>query len=134
MSIPLRFRKLTRRNPCSVYRCKNRDTYLIHRGQDVNHNTLYLCEECIKDIVKCYIDTVGTDRAKEMFSDSIHVLIPHDSGETPSDAIGEDADTDEEEVDTVRIPYQTDYKLAKSAAIANKSAGRGGRRKPEDTV
>lgn len=131
MATPLRFRKLTRRNPCSVYRCKNRDTYLIHRGQDVNHNTLYLCEECIKDIVKCYIDTVGADHAKETFADSIHVLMPHDSGEMPSDANVEDSDADE--VGTAHIPYQTDYKLAKSAAMANKSAGRN-RRKPEDTV
>ena len=120
MSTPLRFRKLTRRNPCSVYRCKNRDTYLIHRGQDVNHNTLYLCEDCIKDIVKCYIDTVGADHAKETFADSIHLLIPDDA---------ENAD----EVDTAHIPYQTDYKSAKSAAMANKSAGRN-RRKPEDAV
>lgn len=133
MSIPLRFRKLTRRNPCSVYRCKNRDTYLIHRGQDVNHNTLYLCEECIKDIVKCYIDTVGTDRAKETFSDSIHVLMPRDSDEETSEASVEDVNTDEDAVGTVRIPYQTDYKLAKSAAMEHKSAGRS-RRKPEDAV
>ena len=133
MATPLRFRKLTRRNPCSVYRCKNRDTYLIHRGQDVNHNTLYLCEECIKDIVKCYIDTVGADHANETFADSIHVLTPHDSGEMPLDASVEDTNADEDAVGTVRIPYQTDYKLAKSAAMANKSAGRN-RRKPEDAV
>lgn len=119
MAIPLRFRALPRRNPCSVYRCRNRDTYLIHRGQDVNHNTLYLCEDCIRDIVAGYIDTVGEERARDTLAESLKRLPLEESSD---DAKPETA-----------IPYQAEHTTAKTVDQKTGTCGNQ-EKKPEDNV
>ncbi len=65
--IAMRVRKLNRRHICSVNKCRNRDTFLIHRGADVNYQPLYLCEDCIRDIAEGYVSIVGAGKAKEVF-------------------------------------------------------------------
>ncbi|MBE6599122.1 MAG: hypothetical protein E7638_06750 [Ruminococcaceae bacterium] len=72
----MKVRKLTRRHICSVNKCRNRDTYLVHRGTDVNHQPLYLCEDCIKEIALGYAETVGVEKARVVFGALLERLKP----------------------------------------------------------
>lgn len=45
----MRFKKLTRRHVCSVAGCRNRETFMISRRDDVGGYPLYLCPKCIRE-------------------------------------------------------------------------------------
>lgn len=105
MKIAMKVKKLTRRHICSVNKCRNRDTFLVHRGDDVNHQPLYLCEGCIKEIVHGYIDVEGVEHAREVLGSIVERLTagekPHIPAGEASENVGEVTENVGEVTETV---------------------------------
>lgn len=74
--LKMMMRAMTRKHPCSVSKCKNRDVYVVHRGGAVGQDPLYLCDACIGDLAASYAAAVGAEKAKETFAALLSVLAP----------------------------------------------------------
>lgn len=93
--VPMKGKRQRRRMECSMNRCGSRDTYMFHRGDDVNRNPLHLCADCIRDIVWKYVDLVGEAEAYTLFGELVDRITPKDAlAETAEETI-EDAPAEE---------------------------------------
>lgn len=69
MAAPLTFKVLTKKRACTMYKCRNVTSYMLYRGRHSSYEAIFLCEDCIKDIVRGYADAAGADKARALFSD-----------------------------------------------------------------
>ena len=64
-----------RKHVCSVYKCTDNNTLMVHRGKHSSFGSLFLCDNCIRDIVAGYIETVGKERAAEVLGGVIKPIV-----------------------------------------------------------
>ncbi len=60
-----------RKRVCSVYKCPDNNTVMVHRGRHSSYASLFLCEDCIRELMEGYIDVVGEEKAREVFAHAI---------------------------------------------------------------
>lgn len=65
---------------CAVDKCYDHNTLIIHRGT-LGYNPLFICEDCLGDIVEDYVQFVGKDKAKKTLAAALELL--KDEEETP---------------------------------------------------
>lgn len=65
---------------CGVDKCYDHNTFIIHRGS-LGWNPMFLCEDCLGDIVEAYVELVGKDKAKKTLAAALELL--KDEEETP---------------------------------------------------
>ena len=58
---------------CSVDKCYDRNTLIIHRGE-LGYNPMFICEDCIGDIMEGYVRFAGKDRAKKVLAAALDLL------------------------------------------------------------
>lgn len=58
---------------CSVDKCYDRNTLIIHRGE-LGYHPMFICEDCIGDIMEGYVRFAGKDRAKKVLSAALDLL------------------------------------------------------------
>ena len=63
-TIPMTVKNTGRRRVCSVYKCKNNKTYAVQRGKHTTLDSLFLCDDCFRDLMGAYVDTVGVEKAR----------------------------------------------------------------------
>lgn len=81
-----------RKHVCSMYKCADNRTVMVHRGRHSSFESLFLCEDCIRELVDGYIDMVGEEKAREVFASAIARLAVE---EKPHIAPKESADVEE---------------------------------------
>lgn len=69
---------------CSVDKCYDRNTLIIHRGE-LGYNPLFICEDCIGDIMEGYVRFVGKDRAKKVLAAALDLLKDEDAPAVQTD-------------------------------------------------
>ena len=75
-----------RKRVCSVYRCKDNDTVMVHRGEHSSFESLFFCKDCIRDLAEGYIDVVGVEKAREVFAGVLAKLEePAENTEEPAE-------------------------------------------------
>jgi hypothetical protein len=84
-----------RKHVCSVYKCTDNNTLMVHRGKHSSFESLFLCENCIRDIVGGYIETVGKERAAEVLGGVIKPIVAADkkaekTADTTAEAVNEE--------------------------------------------
>ena len=63
---------------CSVDKCYDRNTLIIHRGE-LGYNPMFICEDCIGDIMEGYVRFAGKDRAKKVLAAALELLKDEDA-------------------------------------------------------
>ena len=63
---------------CSVDKCYDRNTLIIHRGE-LGYHPMFICEDCIGDIMEGYVRFAGKDRAKKVLSAALDLLKDEDA-------------------------------------------------------
>ena len=58
---------------CSVDKCYDRNTLIIHRGE-LGYHPLFICEDCIGDLMEGYVRFAGKDRAKKVLAAALDLL------------------------------------------------------------
>lgn len=58
---------------CAVDKCYDRNTLIIHRGT-LGYKPLFVCEDCIGDMVEGYVRFAGKERAKKVLAAAIDLL------------------------------------------------------------
>ena len=58
---------------CSVDKCYDRNTLIIHRGE-LGYHPMFICEDCIGDIMEGYVRFAGKDRAKKVLAAALDLL------------------------------------------------------------
>ena len=69
---------------CSVDKCYDRNTLIIHRGE-LGYNPLFICEDCIGDIMEGYVRFAGKDRAKNVLAAALDLLKDEDAPAVQTD-------------------------------------------------
>ena len=64
-----------RKHVCSVYKCTDNNTLMVHRGKHSSFESLFLCEKCIRDIVAGFIKTAGKERAAKVLGEVIKPIV-----------------------------------------------------------
>ena len=72
--VKLTVKNTGRKRVCSVYKCTNNETFMIQRGERSSYESLFLCRDCIREIVEGYIDQVGEAEAAAVFGGSLQRL------------------------------------------------------------
>ena len=62
---------------CSVDKCYDRNTLIIHRGE-LGYHPMFICEDCIGDIMEGYVRFAGKDRAKKVLAAALDLLKDED--------------------------------------------------------
>ena len=65
---PMTVKKGTRKRTCSVYKCSNVNTHMVYRGSHTSYEMLHICDDCVRDIVLGYIESVGVDVARKVLA------------------------------------------------------------------
>lgn len=63
-----------RKHVCSMYKCTDNNTVMVHRGRHSSFESLFLCEDCVRELMNGYIDLVGEEKAKDVFASAIERL------------------------------------------------------------
>lgn len=58
---------------CAVDKCYDRNTLIIHRGT-LGYKPLFICEDCIGDMVEEYVRFAGKERAKKVLAAALDLL------------------------------------------------------------
>ena len=58
---------------CSIDKCYDRNTLIIHRGE-LGYHPLFICEDCIGDLMEGYVRFAGKDRAKKVLAAALDLL------------------------------------------------------------
>ena len=69
---------------CSVDKCYDRNTLIIHRGE-LGYHPMFICEDCIGDIMEGYVRFVGKDRAKKVLAAALDLLEDEDAPDVRTD-------------------------------------------------
>ena len=69
---------------CSVDKCYDRNTLIIHRGE-LGYHSLFICEDCIGDIMEGYVRFAGKDRAKKVLAAALEMLKDEDAPAVQTD-------------------------------------------------
>ena len=69
---------------CSVDKCYDRNTLIIHRGE-LGYNPMFICEDCIGDIMEGYVRFAGKDRAKKVLAAALDLLKDEDAPAVQTD-------------------------------------------------
>lgn len=77
---------------CAVDKCYDRNTLIIHRGT-LGYKPLFICEDCIGDMVEEYVRFAGKDRAKKVLAAALELLKDDESPAVKADDGGEDVQT-----------------------------------------
>lgn len=77
-----------RKRVCSMYKCMDNETVMVHRGRHSSFESLFFCEDCIRELVEGYIDVVGVEKAREVFAGAMAKLA-EPVEETPFEDIAE---------------------------------------------
>lgn len=72
--VKLTVKNTGRKRVCSVYKCTNNETFMIQRGERSSYESLFLCRDCIREIVEGYIDQVGEAEAAAVLGGSLQRL------------------------------------------------------------
>lgn len=76
---------------CAVDKCYDRNTLIIHRGT-LGYKPLFICEDCIGDMVEEYVRFAGKDKAKTTLAAALELLKDEEETlETPETQSAEDA-------------------------------------------
>ena len=62
---------------CSIDKCYDRNTLIIHRGE-LGYHPMFICEDCIGDIMEGYVRFAGKERAKKVFAAALELLKDED--------------------------------------------------------
>ena len=119
----LTVKRTGRRRVCSVYKCKDNNTVMVHRGKHSSFESIFLCEDCIRELVHGYIDVIGEEKAREVFASVIDRLTP---GEKPDISETEAPETEAPETvePETEVPDETKApETAKKASKKQKSKG-----------
>ena len=79
---------------CSVDKCYDRNTLIIHRGE-LGYHPLFICEDCIGDIMEGYVRFAGKDRAKKVLAAALKLLKDEDAPPVKTDGVVDGAQTTE---------------------------------------
>ena len=63
-----------RKRVCSMYKCTDNETVMVHRGKHSSYESLFFCKDCIRELVEGYIDVVGVEKAREVFAGAMAKL------------------------------------------------------------
>jgi hypothetical protein len=63
-----------RKRVCSMYKCTDNKTVMVHRGRHSSFESLFFCKDCIRELAEGYIDVVGVKKAREVFAGVIKKL------------------------------------------------------------
>lgn len=63
-----------RKRVCSMYKCTDNKTVMAHRGKHSSFESLFFCQDCIRELAEGYIDVVGVEKAREVFAGVIKKL------------------------------------------------------------
>lgn len=69
---------------CSVDKCYDRNTLIIHRGE-LGYHPMFICEDCIGDIMEGYVRFAGKDRAKKVLAAALKLLKDEDAPAVQTD-------------------------------------------------
>ena len=69
---------------CSIDKCYDRNTLIIHRGE-LGYNPLFICEDCIGDIMEGYVRFAGKERAKKVLAAALDLLKDEDAPSVQTD-------------------------------------------------
>lgn len=69
---------------CSVDKCYDRNTLIIHRGE-LGYHPMFICEDCIGDIMEGYVRFAGKDRAKKVLAAALELLKDEDAPTVQTD-------------------------------------------------
>ena len=69
---------------CSVDKCYDRNTLIIHRGE-LGYHPMFICEDCIGDIMEGYVRFAGKDRAKKVLAAALDLLNDEDAPAVQTD-------------------------------------------------
>ena len=69
---------------CSVDKCYDRNTLIIHRGE-LGYHPMFICEDCIGDIMEGYVRFAGKDRAKKVLAAALDLLEDEDAPDVRTD-------------------------------------------------
>ena len=58
---------------CAVDKCYDRNTLIIHRGT-LGYKPMFICEDCIGDMVEEYVRFAGKDKAKTTLAAALELL------------------------------------------------------------
>lgn len=75
---------------CCVDKCYDRNTLIIHRGT-LGYKPMYVCEDCIGDMVEGYVRFAGKERAKKVLAAALALLNDDDKHEAQPDNGGDSA-------------------------------------------
>ena len=79
---------------CSVEKCYDRNTLIIHRGE-LGYRPMFMCEDCIGDIMEGYVRFAGKDRAKKVLAAALKLLKDDDAPYVQTDDVVDGAQTAE---------------------------------------
>ena len=79
---------------CSVDKCYDRNTLIIHRGE-LGYHPMFICEDCIGDIMEGYVRFAGKDRAKKVLAAALKLLKDDDAPSVQTDDVVDGAQTAE---------------------------------------
>ena len=77
---------------CSVDKCYDRNTLIIHRGE-LGYHPMFICEDCIGDIMEGYVRFAGKDRAKKVLAAALDLLKDEDAPAVQTDDDVQEAKT-----------------------------------------
>ena len=77
---------------CSVDKCYDRNTLIIHRGE-LGYHPMFICEDCIGDIMEGYVRFAGKDRAKKVLAAALELLKDEDAPAVQTDDVVDGAQT-----------------------------------------
>lgn len=77
---------------CAVDKCYDRNTLIIHRGT-LGYKPLFICEDCIGDMVEEYVRFAGKDKAKTTLAAALKLLKDEDHPVVQADEDGDGAQT-----------------------------------------
>lgn len=71
---------------CSIDKCYDRNTLIIHRGE-LGYHPMFICEDCIGDIMEGYVRFAGKDRAKKVLAAALDLLKDDDDLSVKTDGV-----------------------------------------------
>lgn len=77
---------------CSVDKCYDRNTLIIHRGE-LGYHPMFICEDCIGDIMEGYVRFAGKDRAKKVLAAALDLLKDEDAPAVQTDEDAQETKT-----------------------------------------
>ena len=69
---------------CSIDKCYDRNTLIIHRGE-LGYHPMFICEDCIGDIMEGYVRFAGKERAKKVLAAALELLKDEDAPTVQTD-------------------------------------------------